>query len=253
VPKILFLGQKPVGEKCFQALLDHEGETLEVCAVCSNTSTNNWWGTANIYHKATMQDMQFISNDGFPKQAIKDIILKHNIDTIISVQHPHIITPDVLEAIKYNAYGLHLAKLPEYKGYNAANFAILNGDRYFFATIHKIADVVDSGNIVAEQSFPVDNNDTALSLYKKSEEVAIVMFEQFVEHTLFLGQLEGRQQKGKSCYHKHGSLDAVREIKDISDPTEIDRKARALYFPPFEPAYFKIGEKKYYVLPQWEK
>ncbi len=30
----------------------------------------------------------------------------------------------------------------------------------------------------------------------------------------------------------------------------MDKKARAFFFPPFEPAYLRRGENKYYVLPE---
>lgn len=247
--KILYLGQKPIGEKCFQILLDHEGEELEVCAVSSNTRLDTWWGTAKIYQKAKMQGISFISNTSWARLAVKDMILRHKIDTIISVQHPHIITPDVLQAVHYNAFNLHLAKLPEYRGYNAPNFAILNGDSKFYVTIHRTSDAVDAGDIVAESWFPIEKDDTALSLYKKSEDEGSALFEQFVKYNLLQNKLEGRPQQGKSCYHGHGSLDAVREIKHLR---EVECKARALYFPPWEPAYFKINSKKYYILPEWK-
>ena len=51
-------------------------------------------------------------------------------------------------------------------------------------------------------------------------------------------------------YYRRNSIEGLKRIEDPCDADEVDRKCRAFYFPPFEPAHFEKGGRRFYVLPE---
>jgi hypothetical protein len=49
--------------------------------------------------------------------------------------------------------------------------------------------------------------------------------------------------------YPRNALSEHREILNTADEVEVDRKSRAFWFPPFEPAFYRTVGKKYYVVP----
>lgn len=77
------------------------------------------------------------------------------------------------ETVKF--INIHGGKLPEYRGANVLNWAIIRGDSYLGIAIHEVAARVDSGNIIAQWEIPINNDDTALTMrYKLCEQVELV-------------------------------------------------------------------------------
>lgn len=248
--RILYLGQKPIGEKCFDLLLEAHWNGLVLRAIGSNMSKNGWWKSNSIF-AGVGNTFPFVDNAEPHEDALIRMCELEAINTIVSVQHPHLLSARVLDMVHMEAYNLHLAPLPEYKGYNGHSFAILNSDKQYGVTIHKMEPAADSGDIVEKQMFDIEPSDTALSLYKKSEYWAEVAFRRFIDK-LKTGQcIETVPQQGSGQYHGHRSLDAFRRVPAFPEPETLDRVARAFWFPPFEPAYFQFGERKLYLIPQW--
>ena len=55
---------------------------------------------------------------------------------------------------------------------------------------------------------------------------------------------------GKGRLYKRKSIEGLKEIVSLADFDEVDKKSRAFYYPPHEPAYFILKNKKYYVSPK---
>jgi len=181
------------------------------------------------------------------ESAIMETINRFHVGTLISVHNPLILSNEVIDAVNGNAFNLHNAALPKYKGFNSIGLAILNGDEEYTTTIHWVVPEVDCGDIAYEERILIKRDDSAQSLYWRTVEAAAVNFNKFlygwVEDTI-----PKKQQIGKGCFYKRHDLDQYREIQNIHDFQEIDVKARAFYIPPYEPAYFLLEGKKFYVI-----
>ncbi|MAI88636.1 MAG: hypothetical protein CMF98_06235 [Candidatus Marinimicrobia bacterium] len=247
--RILFLGQKPLGEKCYSLLFKSQSKNIKIKTVVSNKKKSNWWKSNYIYESSKKNNIKFISNEKRNENQIIHLIKENKINLIISVQHCWIFSDKILKIINENAYNLHNAKLPDYKGYNTINHAILKNDSTYSSTIHKIDKKVDSGDIVFEKSCEINEDETALSLHKKSLELSILIFKEFIEFLKGKKKIYPVKINEEGKFYSKNSLDNHRMIKEIDNIIEIDRKARAFYFPPFEPAYFMIKKRKFHVLP----
>lgn len=213
------------------------------CVVTSEAQYASW-------SRAISPRPTFISNAERHEAVIRRRIRSDRMNLLISVQHPWIVSKHVLEAVRYQAFNLHNAKLPMYKGYNSISHAILNGDRSYTTTIHWMAPKVDSGDIAYEEELPITRQDTSLSLYRKTVGAAVRNFRRLI-HDLSHGYPVPRLPvAGTGRFYKRSAIAALRKIRSLRNDTEVDRKSRAFYFPPHEPAYIEVSGKRLYISPK---
>lgn len=191
----------------------------------------------------------FINNSNRNEDRIKKCIESNEIDIIFSIQHPWILSEGIIDSVKNKAFNLHNAKLPDYKGYNSISHSLINGDKYYYSTIHMMVDKADEGKVICESKIPIKKNDDALSLYLKTIKNVNILFSNFIEQKLFESKIEYNQPPRKGVFYKKNSLDELRDLKDINDSEQFDKHVRAVFFPPFEPAFIKVGLKKFYQIP----
>jgi len=89
------------------------------------------------------------------------------VDILLNIHSLYILNPEVLAAPILGAFNLHPGPLPRYAGLNAVSWAIFRGEHSYGVTVHKIEAGIDSGAIVYQSLFPIEADDTALSLSLK--------------------------------------------------------------------------------------
>jgi methionyl-tRNA formyltransferase len=202
--RIAFLGQKPIGAECLKVLINFFGAS-SISFVLTNLVSEGWWQDCKVNDIAKSNQIRVFEQGTTTQLELFDLLDKYNVDTLISVQYPKILSKPVLSQINYQAFNLHLAKLPEYRGWHSASHAILNGDKIFGVTIHKIDQDIDSGEIICERFFEILNECTVGELYYQSEIHGINLFKNFCEK-LILNDTHGKQQIGNSRYYDGKSL-----------------------------------------------
>jgi methionyl-tRNA formyltransferase len=90
-----------------------------------------------------------------------------SVDMILNVHSLYIIHDSVLRAPRFGAFNLHPGPLPRYAGLNAVSWAIFRGERTHGVTVHRMDPGIDTGPIVYQKLFPVDDKETGLSLSMK--------------------------------------------------------------------------------------
>lgn len=244
--KILFLGQKPVGEDCFDILL--QNKDIEIIGVVSNVdSQTGWWGTNNIYKKCISEGIPILSNKKRNEEEIIELIEEKRPNYLLSVQHPWILPSNILELVNYQAINLHMAKLPDYKGWNSFSHAILNEEKEYGVTLHWIVEEVDAGAIAFEKLFLINDDDTAKSLYLKAHEVSLYLIRLLCSALISKQKIQKKAMPNNGSFYGKDSLESIKNINSagVQSLKEIQKIARACYFPPFEPAYFMCGNNKF--------
>lgn len=247
--RVLFLGQKPLGEACFDRLSARHGRGLEIVGVVTNDVPDVWWGSADIWERSRALGIPHISNSRRNTDQIRTLVESRPFDVLLSVQHPWILPADVLGRPQRAALNFHNAGLPEYQGHNCCNHALLNGDRSYRTTVHHLSLEVDGGDIAYETTVEVDGDETAHSLYVKSNAAAILLFEKAMSALDSREPLPRRAQAGEPRFFHRNSIDELRDATDEDDPSQLDRIARSLYFPPFDPAFIRRSGERQPLLP----
>ncbi|MDP4185303.1 MAG: ankyrin repeat domain-containing protein [Bacteroidota bacterium] len=127
----------------------------EICVIPNQTdSGKNTWQKSLIFYSKLL-NIDIVS--------LEDI---YNIPELIflSLEFNKIINPNLFTSKKL--FNIHFSLLPKYKGMYTSLFPILNGDEYSGVTIHCIDQGIDTGDIIDQVKFKLQNY-TSRELYSK--------------------------------------------------------------------------------------
>ena len=114
--------------------------------------------------------------NGIPILRIKDInskyskreISKYDCDLLVSMSYNQIIGLDLQKKFSRGIINCHAGKLPLYRGRSVLNWVLINGEKEFGITVHKIDDGIDTGDILSQKVFKIKNADNYHTLLEKS-------------------------------------------------------------------------------------
>ena len=112
---------------------------------------------------------------------LADTLRSKNVDILLNVHSLHIIKREVLAAPKLGAFNLHHGPLPRYAGLNSVSWALFRGEQSHGVTIHRMVPEIDAGPIVYQAAFPIEADDTALSLTFKCTREGIKLMLQLLD------------------------------------------------------------------------
>jgi len=99
---------------------------------------------------------------------LKSEILNHKPDLIVLAAFGQLIPKEILAMPKYGCLNIHPSLLPKYRGASPIQTAILNGDRETGVTIMLMDEMLDHGEILAQQEFM--NNELGIMNYEQLAE-----------------------------------------------------------------------------------
>ena len=236
--RVAYFGAGPVGIDLLRYLAGHD--EVEVIAVAAwPRARQPWWGA---------QDVPDVAKElGLPTVEKEDAVLTTPADVLFSVYYDRIIGKDILAHPARGAINLHAAPLPEYRGRFTFLHAILNGEMEYGVTLHYMDEGVNTGDIIAQRGFPMGADITARGLYDVTAEEAKRLFKHTLPDVIADTVRSNPQGPGRHVYRTGDIPDG--EVDLSWPPDYVDRFVRALYFPPFEPAFVRVGGKKYFLSP----
>lgn len=121
----------------------------------------------------------------------------------------------------------HDSLLPQHRGVGATSFSIYRGDERTGFTFHRMTEAIDTGPILLQASFPVDDIMSLDEVIRRKTAAAVEQLPKVFE--LILARDPGRPQEGPSCYHSVRDVQSVRYIDDPRRETaaELNRVVRA--------------------------
>ena len=94
-------------------------------------------------------------------------IIEINPDIIITCAYGQIIPKILLDLPKHKCVNVHASLLPKYRGGAPIHASILNGDDETGITIMYMAEGMDDGNIIKQESIKIENNDNINTISEK--------------------------------------------------------------------------------------
>lgn len=154
------------------------------------------------------------------------LIKEKNIDIGISVNWRYRIDSNFLNLFKEGILNFHLGNLPDYKGNATANWAILNGEKFIYANIHKMALELDSGDIVAKARIKINSDTYVGDVWDKAKILAPKLFGEAIEKMRNNSRyyLEKGSPNGLRCYPR---LEEDHQINWFMTAEEVYRLIRA--------------------------
>jgi methionyl-tRNA formyltransferase len=166
-------------------------------------------------------------------------------DVLVSFAYGKIFGPKFLALFPLGGINIHPSLLPAYRGPTPIPQAILNRDRETGISIQRLALEMDSGDILAQEAFPLTGTETAASLSGEMARRAAALIPG-VLGGIASGTLEGRPQDNeKASYCRFLSRDDGR-INWGKGALDIEAQIRA--YKPWPPSWTLDGDQCLYIL-----
>ena len=137
---------------------------------------------AELYEVDTfvVEPGRFDSRDAWA-QTLLASVQHHQPDLVVLAGFMRILPANFVNALKGKLINTHPSLLPLYPGAHAVRDALQAKVTVTGVTIHKVDEGVDTGEIIVQQSVPVDANDTEVSLHEKIKVVERELLVQCVQ------------------------------------------------------------------------
>lgn len=221
---------------------------IKIVGLCSDDMLYGFCKSLSCFES----DLNYVNNKKKNERKILKVISNYKPQVAFSFQHKWILSEKLINAMNSNIYNFHFGKIPEFRGHNPINYAILSKQKYIYATTHKIYPLVDTGEIVFE-----DKIKNLGEIPRKIEIKLVKLFENHLEKILrnFLNNEIVITKKIilNKKYNKFYKFADIQKIKKIKSFKELECKALAFNQAPHEPAFFIYRNQKYYVLKDYRE
>lgn len=169
-PSTVVFAYSEVGYRCLEALLDRGVNVTAVITYTDSPSEEIWFrSVADLARSRGIEP--WLNLDLSDKETFKAIkALKPKI--IFSFYYRDLIPEKILKLPKLGAFNMHGSLLPRYRGRACINWAIVNGETETGATLHRMTERADRGNIVDQEVVSIGQRDTAKDVFMKVADTA---------------------------------------------------------------------------------
>jgi len=184
-----------------------------------------------------------------------NLISAMNLDYLICIHFPYIISKRLLAIPNIGVLNLHPAYLPYNRGWNTPTWTIIDKTPYG-ATLHFMDSTLDTGDIIRRQELPVFPDDTADTLYQKVLNVETELFKDAWPDLVKKDFQRIRQNPLDATVHKKGDIRTIQEINLDEQTTarELMNRIRALTTNDInESAFFTDNGTRYRIRLEFKK
>ena len=147
----------------------------------------------------------------------------------LSMEYDRIIKPSYFKSDRL--YNIHFSMLPKYKGMYTSALPILNGEKTSGVSFHKIASGIDTGDVLEQIEFSIDDNDNCRDLYMKHTKNGIDLMDRLLERIILQPETLTflRQPAENSTYYSRKALDYSHLEIDLNTTAEMIRRQLRAY------------------------
>ncbi|MBR0092947.1 MAG: hypothetical protein IJP92_14745 [Lachnospiraceae bacterium] len=220
-------GTGNIAVDCLQYLHETKGiPTERLLVICRKTETgvDGWQKSLRAY----------ALNTGIQEVGLTAVYDLEDL-VFLSLEFDRIIKPERFQTSFL--YNIHFSALPEYKGMYTSILPILHNKKETGVTFHKIDAGIDTGDIIFQERFAIDEEDTAedvfVNLVRHGTQLVKRAIDEMIDRSVLL---QGKPQSCKnSTYYSKRALDYQNLIIDLNQTAEcIRNQIRAYFFPVYQ-------------------
>ena len=176
--------------------------------------------------------LKYCNIKGMSITQIGDLYDEPNL-VFFSLEYNKLINPKKFKSKKL--YNIHFSALPKYKGMFTSIHPILNDEKESGVTIHYIDSGIDTGDIIYQDKFPIDINDTSRDLYFKYLYHGTILFKNKIKYIIESNFESYKQSQIQSSYYSKKSINFNNIVIDTNKTSiEIHNQLRAFIFPEYQ-------------------
>ena len=195
-----------------------------------------------------LSDENIIYGNSINSKESIDLFSKEELDYIIGIHFPYIVSKSILTIPKVGFLNLHPAYLPYNKGWHTPSWAIIDNS-HFGATLHFMSEKLDKGDIINQILIKVEPDDTADSLYKKVLKLEFKVFKESLNQLTSLNPKRQKQERIGSSKKKN-DLAKIQKLdlnETIKTGVLLDKLRALTTSKAEESAYYIKDDIKYYI------
>jgi methionyl-tRNA formyltransferase len=215
--RIVLFGAGNKGTQVLKKLLELKQEVVGVVYLKEDNHENIWYEKINdVAYKHKI--------DCFHYKNIDDEILQTlEPDVIFVVGWRYKIPKEQYSIPPKGTIVFHDSLLPKYRGFAPMNWAIINGEEKTGATMFYISDDIDSGDIIAQLSTPINHDDTANTVETRITDLYLEMLEAYFKQLkepygmIGVGVPQNHKKATYTCKRvpEDGLIDWTKSAKEI--------------------------------------
>lgn len=152
----------------------------------------------------------------------KEEIRKFNPDFLLAVGWYYMIPKSIRNQSSLGCAGIHASLLPKYRGGAPLVWAVINGESRTGVSFFHFEDGIDNGDIIAQQSFSIEENYTIRDLLKKTRNASLDIIEEYIPKIANGTAPRMKQDESKATYvpqrkPEDGLIDWYWDSKRIKD------------------------------------
>jgi methionyl-tRNA formyltransferase len=137
-------------------------------------------------------------------------------DLIVTAAYGQILPKSVLELPRLGCINIHASLLPKYRGGAPIHHAVMNGDQVTGVTIMYMAEGLDTGDMISRVEVPIEDTDTAGSMFDKLSVAGAELFKRTLPD-LLAGRVQAVPQNDAQAVYSP-NISREQELIDWSRP-----------------------------------
>jgi len=137
-----------------------EDNEILISFICVRFDTND--ETLKNYCKK--YNIKYLKHENINSEDFINQISLFECDLFVSMSFNQIFKQEIINLPKLKTINCHAGKLPFYRGRNILNWALINDEKEFGITVHYIDEGIDTGDIILQRTYPINDEDNYASL-----------------------------------------------------------------------------------------
>ena len=160
--KIGYFADGPWSHRAFQKLI--EDPSLQILFIVPRYDSKD----TKLEELATLHNIDYIKSKNINNSDFIESVRKYSCDIFISLSFNQIFKTDIINLPPLKTINVHCGKLPFYRGRNILNWALINDEKEFGITVHYVDEGIDTGDIILQKEYPIDDNDSYNTLLNRA-------------------------------------------------------------------------------------
>lgn len=160
--KIGYFADGPWAHRALQKIINDP--TMMVSFVCARADSPD----PVLRSMAFNSQIDFLTDPNINSELFVHKLAGYQCDVFVSMSFNQIFKRHVFSMPPLRTVNCHAGKLPNYRGRNILNWALINDEAEFGITVHYVDEGIDTGDILEQQCYEITDEDTYATLLDKA-------------------------------------------------------------------------------------
>ena len=170
--RIGYFADGPWSHKALEKLI--LDETIAIKFICARNDTPDEY----LKIASKKYGIDFFTHPNVNSPDFLSSISQYKCDLFVSMSFNQIFRTEIINLPPLGSINCHAGKLPFYRGRNVLNWVLINDENDFGITVHFIDEGIDTGDIILQRNYKIDDKDDYASLLARAYgECSLILYD----------------------------------------------------------------------------